>query len=129
MSKGKVTEENRKDGIDVPLLSVGLLLILYGFYCVMMAAAYGPGSLGYFVFFLFIAFVFVLIAKGIIARGRIFMIAGFLFFIMYVLFVVVALIFYEYEMGGVIIPLFLIVNSAAALILFIRLGWHEKFMK
>lgn len=128
MPSEKVTGENRKGGIDVALLLIGLLLMLYGVYCVMIAAAYGSGSLGYFIFYLFIAFVFVLIAKGIISRGRIFMIAGFLFFIMYVLFVVVALIFYEYEMGGVIIPLFVIVNSVAALILFIKLGWHKKFM-
>ncbi len=125
----KVTEENRKGGIDVALLLVGLLLILYGILCVNVAVDYGPSSLGYFLFYLFIAFVFVFIAKGIIAWGRIFMIAGFFFFIMYVVFVVVGLTFYEEDMSGVFVIIPLLVNSAAALILFIKLGWHRKFMK
>ena len=129
MPSRKVTGENMREGIDVALLLVGLLLILYGVYCVMLAVAYGPSSLGYFLFYLFIAFVFVFIAKGIISWRRLFMIVGFSFFIMYVLFVVVALIFYEEDMSSVVVLILLFMNSAAALILFIKLGWYRKFMK
>jgi len=128
MSKEKVIEEEPKTGKDVLLLFVGILLIIYGIYCVMVAVAYGSGNWGYFLFYLFMAFVFVFIGMGIMVKGRILMIAGFFFFIMYVLFVVVGLIFYGYETG--IIPIiFITVNLSAALILFIRLEWYRKFVK
>ena len=128
MSKEKVIEEEQKTGKDILLFFVGILLIIYGIYCVMEAVAYGSGNWGYFLFYLFMAFVFVFIGKGIMAKGRILMIAGFFFFIMYVLFVVVGLIFYGYRIG--IIPIiFITVNLAAALILFIRLEWYRKFVK
>jgi len=110
MSKEKVIEEEPKTGKDVLLLFVGILLIIYGIYCVMVAVAYGSGNWGYFLFYLFMAFVFVFIGKGIMAKERILMIAGFFFFIMYVLFVVVGLIFYGYgaDMGQVLFPSFLL---------------------
>ncbi len=129
MSKGKVIEENQKAGIDILLLFVGIILVLYAMYFVILTLACGLDNWGYLLFYLFMAFVVVFIAKGIMAKGRIFMIAGFFFFIMYVLFVVVGLVFYGYEISGVIPLIFIIVNLVAALILFIRLEWYKKFMK
>lgn len=129
MSKKKVIEEEQKTEKDILLLFVGIMLIIYGIYCVMEAVAYGLDNWGYLLFYLFMAFVFVFIAKGIIGRIRALMIAGFLYFLLYVSFITVASIFYEDNLLDTRPLLFLTVNVVCALILFIRLDWYKKFMK
>ena len=133
MSKRKITGcevatggENGKTGKDIPLLFVGLILILYAAYCVMVTVAYGFSGWGYAFFFLFMAFVFVFIAKGVANKRRIHVISALIFFVLYIVFIVVALISYGYEVGSILPPLFLLLNLSCALILFIKLEWHRK---
>jgi len=129
MSKRKVVEENQKAGSDLLLLFVGMILVLYAIYCVILTLAYGLENWGYALFFLFMAFAFVFIGKGIIDRIRALMIAGFLYFLLYTLFVTVASIFYEYNLLDTNSLLFLILNVVCAGILFIRLDWYKKIKK
>ncbi|MEA3255322.1 MAG: hypothetical protein U9Q22_05760 [Candidatus Altiarchaeota archaeon] len=133
MSKGRIPGcevatggENGKTDNDIPLLFVGLILILYAAYCIMVAIAYGFGGWGYASFFLFMAFVFVFIAKGVTNKRRIHVISALIFFVLYVVFIVVALISYGYEANSIITPMFLLLNLACALVLFIKLEWHRK---